>query len=100
MIGYRNRFILLTLQNAPILLFAVLIIIFGLMSARFLTPINFVNIFNQSSHVAIIAIGMTFVLLVAGIDLSVGANMYLSATVLGIFLATLPPLAAFPVVAV
>jgi ribose transport system permease protein len=100
MTGYRSRFILLTLQNAPILLFAVLIIIFGLMSARFLTPVNFVNIINQSSHIAIIAIGMTFVLLVAGIDLSVGANMYLSAAVLGMFLAKLPPLAAFPVVAV
>src|SRR2546428_838610 len=55
MIGYRNRFILLTLQNAPILLFAVLIIIFGLMSARFLTPVNFVNIFNK----AILTFGRT-----------------------------------------
>jgi ribose transport system permease protein len=42
---------------------------------------------------------MTFVLLIAGIDLSVGANMYLSAAILGVFLAGTPPAAAFPAVA-
>lgn len=100
MTGYRNRIVLLVLQNAPILLFAVLLVVFGAMSERFLTPINFVNILNQSTHIAIIAIGMTFVLLIAGIDLSVGANMYVSAAVLGVFLGRLSPLEAFPVVAV
>jgi len=100
MTGYRNRIVLLVLQNAPILLFALLLVVFGAMSERFLTPINFVNILNQSTHIAIIAIGMTFVLLIAGIDLSVGANMYVSAAVLGVFLSRLPPLAAFPIVAV
>ncbi len=100
MTGLRGKLVLLVLQNAPLLLFAVLVIVFGLMSDRFLTPINFVNIVNQSSHIAIIAIGMTFVLLIAGIDLSVGANMYLSAAVLGVFLPGLPPLLAFPVVVV
>ena len=53
---------------------------FGLLSDRFLTPANFLNILTQAAHIAIIAIGMTFVLLVAGIDLSVGANMYLVAS--------------------
>ncbi|MCA0433027.1 MAG: ABC transporter permease [Proteobacteria bacterium] len=99
MSGFRGKFSLLVLQNAPLLLFAVLVIVFGLMSDRFLTPINFVNIVNQASHIAIIAIGMTFVLLIAGIDLSVGANMYLSAAILGVFLVGMPPLVAFPVVA-
>ncbi len=96
--GLRGKFTLLVLQNAPLLLFAVLIIVFGAMSDRFLTPVNFVNIVNQASHIAIIAIGMTFVLLIAGIDLSVGANMYLSAVVLGVFFAGMPPLVAFPLV--
>ena len=98
--GVRGKFTLLVLQNAPLLLFAALVIVFGLMSDRFLTPVNFVNIVNQASHIAIIAIGMTFVLLIAGIDLSVGANMYLSAAVLGDFLVGMPPIVAFPVVAV
>jgi ribose transport system permease protein len=94
-IGLRNRTALLLLQNAPILLFLILILAFGAMSGRFLTPVNFVNILIQAAHVAIIAIGMTFVLLIAGIDLSVGANMYVSAAVLGLYLGKLPPSAAF-----
>jgi ribose transport system permease protein len=98
--GYRNRVTMLALQNAPLLLFAVLVIVFGLMSDRFLTPVNFLNIINQSSHIAIIAIGMTFVLLIAGIDLSVGANMYLSAAILGVFFVGMPAIVAFPLVAV
>ena len=100
MTDFRSKFTLIALQNAPLILFAVLIVVFGLMSDRFLTPVNFVNIFNQASHIAIIAIGMTFVLLIAGIDLSVGANMYLSAVILGVFFAGLPPYLAFPLVAV
>ena len=95
MTGYRNRLILLVLQNAPLILFVLLLVIFGMMSARFLTPLNFVNILIQSSHIAIIGIGMTFVLLIAGIDLSVGANMYLSAAVLGVLFKSLPPAPAF-----
>ena len=35
------------------------------LSDRFLTPGNFLNIVTQATHIAIIAIGMTFVLLVA-----------------------------------
>lgn len=100
MTGFRGKIAFLALQHAPLILFAVLVTVFGLMSDRFLTPVNFINIINQSSHIAIIAIGMTFVLLIAGIDLSVGANMYVSAAVLGVYLGWLPPLVAFPVVAV
>ena len=69
---------LLLLQNAPVLLFLVLVAVFASLSPNFLTPTNFLNILTQSAHIAIIAIGMTFVLLIAGIDLSVGANMYAS----------------------
>jgi ribose transport system permease protein len=95
----RNRIRLLLLQNAPLLLFIVLIVIFGLMSGRFLTPTNFVNILIQAAHIAIIGIGMTFVLLIAGIDLSVGATMYVSAAVLGIYLKGLPAVLSFPLTA-
>ncbi len=75
-------------------------VIFSLGSDRFLTPSNLMNIALQTSIVAIIAIGMTFVLLTAGIDLSVGSVVALCGalaaglavqqelgTYLGIFLA-------------
>ncbi len=70
-----NRLRLIVLRFAPLILFVALIAFFGIQSERFLTLANLVNILTQSAHVAIIAIGMTFVLLVGGIDLSVGANM-------------------------
>jgi ribose transport system permease protein len=92
-----NRIRLLILQYAPLLLFIVLLAAFGALSNRFLTSANFVNILIQSAHVAIIAIGMTFVLLIAGIDLSVGANMYVSVAVLGLYLKGLPLLVSFPI---
>ena len=48
-------------------------VIFTLGSDRFLTPSNLMNIALQTSIIAIVAIGMTFVILTAGIDLSVGS---------------------------
>jgi ribose transport system permease protein len=44
----------------------------------FLTRSNLVNVINQNADVAIIAIGMTLVIITAGIDLSVGSLLALS----------------------
>lgn len=46
----------------------------------FLAPENLLNIIRATSEIGIIAIGMTFVILVGGIDLSVGAVLGLAAT--------------------
>lgn len=46
----------------------------------FLRPENIFNIFRAVSEIGIIAIGMTFVILIGGIDLSVGAVLGLAAT--------------------
>ncbi|MDC7233535.1 MAG: ABC transporter permease [Spirochaetales bacterium] len=51
----------------------VLIVIFSIMSSSFLTSRNIINIFRQVSIVGICAVGMTFVILTGGIDLSVGS---------------------------
>lgn len=92
----RQKLILLVLRFAPLLLFAVLVAAFGSLSDRFLTFANLRNILTQATHVAVMAIGMTFVLLVRGVDLSVGSVMYLAVVVLGLFLAGLPLAAAIP----
>ncbi len=47
--------------------------LFALLSPYFFTAENILNISLQTSIIAIIAVGMTFVILTAGIDLSVGA---------------------------
>ena len=74
---------MLLLNSAPLVLFAVLCAVFGVLSPRFFDPTNLGNILVQSSSTAIVAIGMTFVLLTAGVDLSVGAVMFVAAAVAG-----------------
>jgi ribose transport system permease protein len=48
---------------------------------KFLTADNFLNIFRRSSVNAIIAVGMTAIIIAGGIDLSVGSMMALSGMV-------------------
>jgi len=62
--------------------FALEMIIFALLSERFLTYANQINVLRQISINAIIAVGMTFVILTAGIDLSVGSIVALSGVIL------------------
>jgi ribose transport system permease protein len=55
-----------------------LIIIALILSPRFGTVRNITNVFRQVSILGVLAVGMTFVILVGGIDLSVGGIMALS----------------------
>jgi ribose transport system permease protein len=79
----RRHLSLLLLNNAPLLLFAVILSLFGSLSSRFLTEANLMNVLLQSSSTAVVAVGMTFVLLTAGVDLSVGSIMFVAAAVAG-----------------
>jgi ribose/xylose/arabinose/galactoside ABC-type transport system permease subunit len=73
----------LLLRNMTLLIFIVVFVYFGVQAPRFFGIDSIANIFKQASFIGIIAVGMTFVLLTAGIDLSVGSNMYLSAMAAG-----------------
>jgi len=73
----------LVLHNTTEILFVLLFLVFGLVAPRFLTVKNFENILSSSSYMGILAVGMTFVLLTGGIDISVGPTMYLSAVIFG-----------------
>lgn len=64
-----------------ILSFLLLCLGLTLLSDRFLTVDNMVNILRQSTINGIIAVGMTFVILTAGIDLSVGSILAFSTVV-------------------
>lgn len=73
------------------LIFIVLCIIAGMLSDAFFTVNNIMNVLRQVSIIAIIASGMTLVILIAGIDLSVGAVMAFSGAILaGVLTAGLP----------
>jgi len=65
---------------------ALLLAIFGLSARNFFTLTTFRTIANQIPDITIVAVGMTFVLIIAGIDLSVGSVMALAGAVLGVFL--------------
>lgn len=64
-------------QMATLIGFIVIVIFFSIQKETFMTKENLSNIANQTATIAIVAFGMTMVLLTAGIDLSVGGNMAL-----------------------
>lgn len=64
-----------------ILSFFLLCLVLTILSDRFLTVNNIVNVLRQSTINGIIAVGMTLVILTAGIDLSVGSILALSSVI-------------------
>ncbi|MBZ4645516.1 MAG: ribose transport system permease protein [Petroclostridium sp.] len=61
---------------------ALMCIVISILSPVFLTANNLINVVMQSSINAIIAIGLTFVILTGGIDLSVGSIVALAGVIM------------------
>lgn len=59
----------------------IIVVVFSLLTPVFLTAPNLINILQQSSLNAVIALGMTLVIISGGIDLSVGPTAALSAVI-------------------
>ena len=68
-------------QYGSIVMLAVLIVLMSFTSKEFLTVHNLTNVVRQVSIFAIIGTGMTFVIITAGIDLSVGSLLALTSCV-------------------
>ncbi|MCZ0206463.1 ABC transporter permease/substrate-binding protein [Streptomyces achromogenes] len=73
----------LLLDNGALTALIVLVIALSALSGDFLTTDNLLNIGVQAAVTAVLAFGVTFVIVSAGIDLSVGSVAALSATMLG-----------------
>ena len=58
---------------APTLFLIALMALFAILEPRFMSQINLFNVMRQVSITGLLAVGMTFVILTAGIDLSVGS---------------------------
>uniref|UniRef100_UPI00406CCD5E ribose ABC transporter permease n=1 Tax=Ureibacillus sp. FSL K6-3587 TaxID=2954681 RepID=UPI00406CCD5E len=71
----------------PLIGLILLIIVVSIMNPSFLTISNIFNVLRQVSISAIIAFGMTFVILTGGIDLSVGSTLALTGAVAASLLA-------------
>ncbi|BDG45175.1 ribose ABC transporter permease [Saccharococcus caldoxylosilyticus] len=65
----------------PLIGFFLLCIVLSILSDSFLTVNNWMNVLRQVSINALIAFGMTFVILTGGIDLSVGSVLALSSAI-------------------
>jgi len=73
-----------SLETRMLGLALVIAIALSVLSPYFLTRNNLFNILDQSVVVGLVAIGMTFVILTAGIDLSVGSVVGLTGIILGL----------------
>lgn len=63
-----------------------LVVLFGALSDRFLTAATFTSVANRIPPLALLATGMTLVLITGGIDLSVGSVLALAGSVAGVLL--------------
>lgn len=77
-----------------VLAILVLVLVFGLASETFLTALNFANFLDQAASVIVIAMAVTFVLLLGEIDLAAGYTAGVAAAVLALRLQAEWPLLA------
>jgi len=73
-----------TQQLMALAALVILYVYFAIFGRRFLSPSTFVSILDSSYYIGFLAIGMTFVIITAGIDLSSGTVMVGSALVGGV----------------
>jgi ribose transport system permease protein len=71
------------MAHIPALSLLVLCLVFSLSSDVFLTPRNLLNVVDQLTVLGIMALGMTAVIVIGGIDLSVGSVLAVSMMVMG-----------------
>ena len=85
--------------SATGMLLLLAVVVGGVLYDNFLTGQVLANIFISNSHLIVLAVGMTFVILTGGIDLSVGAVVALSAMIAARLMhAGWPAVATIPVV--
>ena len=87
---------------APLMILIGLVILFTFMSPNFMTSFNIRILIRQVSFVAISAVGLMFVMIGGGIDLSIGSQIILTNIVLAIMMAYghVPPILAIPIILV
>lgn len=82
-------------QLGPVLALIILVIIVTILNPNFINPNNLLNLLRQVSINALIAFGMTFVIITGGIDLSVGSVLALTSVLTALMMqAGMPALLA------
>ena len=68
MLGNRKNLLYYVGLFSPLIFLILLVLVFSLLHPRFLHPLNIFNVMRQISIAGLIALGMTFVSIVRGID--------------------------------
>ncbi len=80
----RNALTQLGAYGALLAIWAGLLVLFGMLSENFLTAATLGTLANRIPTLTVVAAGMTLVLIIGGIDLSVGSVLGLGGAVLGL----------------
>jgi ribose transport system permease protein len=80
-------------EAGTVLGLVVIVVVFSILSPFFLTTRNLIEVLQQSSINACIAVGMTLVIVTGGIDLSVGSTAALAAVIGGALMVAHVPIA-------
>ena len=85
-------------KYAPQMILLGLLILFSIISPNFLTTRNFIILIRQVSFAAISAVGVSFVMISGGIDLSIGSQIVMTNIVLAIMMVygNVPMIVAIP----
>jgi ribose transport system permease protein len=70
-----NNLVEILKNRAAIIAFFLVCLFFGLTAPTFATPANALNIINQSVVLAVVAMGITIVIIAGGIDLSIAISL-------------------------
>ncbi|MGV8986044.1 MAG: ABC transporter permease [Cypionkella sp.] len=84
-----SRFISMKGATGPLIGLILLCVFLTVLTDTFFTVRNFLNILDQITVLGILAVGMTFVILIGGIDLAVGSVLALAMMVMGYLNVTL-----------
>jgi ribose/xylose/arabinose/galactoside ABC-type transport system permease subunit len=85
-----NRGLALRAAGLALGLLGLVVVVNFFAHGSFLTPGNLTNVLRQITYNAILAVGQTFVIITAGIDLSVGSLIELSGVVMATFANAMP----------
>jgi ribose transport system permease protein len=96
----RGQLGLVMKKYVPFMILILLVIIFSFMSPNFMTALNIRMLVRQVSFSGISAVGLMFVMIGGGIDLSIGSQIVLSNILLSIMMADwkIPPILAIPTI--
>jgi len=86
--GQKINWAALLRDNIAVIVMLVLLIVSSMLSDAFFTPRNIFNLLRQLTPPTLLAMGMLFVILTGGIDLSVGSVVAMSSVFTALFLST------------